>query len=160
MSNTLNLADQRIGFLNFEGRDPNGFNKEHARSFAIFLDDQNLIDDLVADGFNVKYPKPLPDVDPAEDRRTPYLQVTVSNGPEVNYGVKVYLIEEEGARPTRIQNDNLDIIDTLNIESADIVINPYHWEVRGEKGTKAFLKAVYLKLNTSDVDEFAAKYGL
>lgn len=167
MANTqfekLTLENQRIGFLNFEGRDEYGYNENKNRSFWIFLEDEALIDYLVENGYNVKFPDPTKEIPEGSLPPSPRLEVTVSKGQMVNPRVKVYLREEEGVPATLIPQNALAKLDKLRYSYADVVINPYAWELKsGKKGTKAYLSAVYLNLRPvyDDVDEFAAKYGV
>lgn len=164
MAERITLAHQRIGFLNFSGKDEQGYNENHNRTFNIFLEDESIIDQLVEDGFNVKFPDPDKEIPEGSLPPSPRLEVTVSKGQQVHPTVRVYLREEEGMPATRIPNDSLNQLDTLRYEYADIVINPYEWELKsGKKGTKAYLSAIYLNLRAKQdeyVDEFAAKYGV
>lgn len=151
----LSLNDVSIGFLNFEGR-TDQYNKDGGRGFVIFLN-EGLARRMADDGFNVKWPKPKDDIDPEDDRRNPYLSVTVSNDhKDVNPSVRVFLVDGPDAEPERIGNDNLAIIDTLDISHANVIINPYVWDVNGQQGVKAYLKAIQIYLNNYD---FTPNYG-
>lgn len=147
----VSLENVRIGFKNFEGRE-GPYNKRGDRSFAVFLDRQ-LADELAREGWNVKYPKDYDNkVDPDEDSRDPYLQVSVGFD---SYPATVLLISN--GNPTRISDDEVSMLDWAEIENVDLVLRPYEWEVNGAKGVKAYLKAGYFSIV---VDKFAAKYGL
>lgn len=148
----IHLENARIGFRNFEGREGK-FNKAGDRSFAVFLDRQTA-DDLAAQGWNVKYPKPVSESfgDPDADARDPHLTVSVSVD---QYPAIVNLISNDN--PTRLTGDEVGMLDWAEIESVDLVIRPYTWSVNGNSGVKAYLKAGYFNIV---VDRFAAKYNL
>ena len=159
MANTLNIENTRIIFPNFKG-ERTQYNRQGGRDFSIALDPE-MAEDLQSQGFNVKWPKPNPDISPEEDRRLPYLTVTVSNDQHVNPSIRIFIVDS--GNPSRVDVTNqmeLEMLDRLDISSADVVINPYHWEIQEQDGVKtgikAYLKALYLNLNT---DPFAAKYG-
>lgn len=146
----VGFENARIGFRNFEGRE-GPYNRKGDRSFAIFLE-YDVADKMYNDGWNVKYPKQRDDIDPEEDTRLPHIEVAVSFG---NYPPNIYIISN--GTPTRLNEDEIDMLDWAELETVDIVISPYHWEVNGSKGIKAYLKAGYFTIIT---DEFANKYGL
>lgn len=148
----LSLENVRIGFRNFEGREGQ-YNKKGERSFAIFLEDHQLAQDLAAEGWNVKFPKDNENrVDPDEPARDPYMQVSVGFD---NYPPNVFIISN--GNPTRIMADEVAMLDWAEIENVDLVIRPYEWSVNRNSGIKAYLKSGYFTIVT---DKFAAKYGL
>lgn len=147
---TENFENAKIGFRNFEGR-RDQFNPNGSREFVIFLEDDRA-QQLENDGWNVKYPKPNPDIPEEEDERNPFLPVEVSYA---NFPPKVVLIA--GEQITRLEEDSLDMLDWAELENIDIVVNPYNWEMNGRTGVKAYAKAVYVTIVT---DAFADKYGV
>ena len=146
----LNIADARIGFRNFEGRE-GLYNKSGDRSFVVFLDDETA-KTLFEEGWNVKFPKEREGIDPEEDDRSPHLQVSVSFD---NYPANVFLISNDN--PTRLDESEVSMLDWAELSNVDLVIRPYTWEVNGKSGIKAYLKAGYFTIIT---DMFAAKYGV
>lgn len=146
----LNLEGVRIGFRNFEGREGK-FNKAGDRSFAVFLD-QDLAVALHEDGWNVKFPKVNDDIDPEDDYREPYFQVSVGFD---YYPANVFIISNDN--PTRVAEEEVAVLDWAEIETVDLVIRPYEWTVNGNSGIKAYLKAGYFTIVS---DKFADKYGL
>lgn len=147
----VNLENVRIGFRNFEGREGT-YNKAGDRSFVVFLD-RETADELAAEGWNIKYPKPNENrVDPDEPERDPYLQVSVGFD---NYPANVFLISN--GEPTRLSEDEVMMLDWAEIENVDLVLRPYEWSVNRNTGIKAYLKSGYF---TIVQDKFAAKYGV
>jgi hypothetical protein len=148
----VSLESVRIGFRNFEGREGQ-YNKKGERSFAVFLEDHGLAEQLAAEGWNVKFPKDNENkVDPDEPSRDPYLQVSVGFD---NYPPNVYIISNGTA--TRIGGEEVGMLDWAEIENVDLVLRPYEWSVNRNSGIKAYLKSGYFSIVT---DKIASKYGL
>jgi hypothetical protein len=146
----INIESADIGFRNFEGRE-GPYNKTGERSFAVFLD-EIVAKDLAEKGWNVKFPKEQEKIDPDQDNRNPYLQVSV--GFE-HFPANVFLISN--GNPTKLTEHEVSMLDWAELENVDLVIRPYEWSVRGTTGIKAYLKSGYFTIAT---DQFAAKYGL
>lgn len=147
----VSLENVRIGFRNFEGKEGK-FNKKGDRNFAVFLN-RELAEAMAADGWNVKFPKDNPNaVDPDEDDRDPYIQVSVGFD---FYPPNIFLISND--TPTKIGENEVAMLDWAEIENVDLVLRPYEWSVNRNSGIKAYLKAGYFTIVT---DKFAAKYGI
>lgn len=152
MRKQLQIGSAQIGFKNFQGREGK-YNREGERSFAVFLSEEDA-QVLFEEGWNVKWPK---DVEDEEDTRKPYLTIAISFDP---YPASVWMISE--LRNGELNNVRLDekevgLLDTAELQNVDLVIRPYTWTVNGKSGTKAYLKAGYF---TVLVDDFARKYGI
>lgn len=150
MNQIINLENVQIGFRNFEGRE-GPYNKTGERSFAVFLDIETA-NRLASEGWNVKFPKDSEKIDPDQDSRNPYLQISV--GFE-HFPANVFLISN--GRPTKLTEHEVAMLDWAELELVDLVIRPYQWSVRGTTGIKAYLKSGYFTIVT---DQFAEKYGL
>jgi len=140
----ISIENAQIIFRNFSGKGGT-FNPEGRRQFCVKLD-EDLANTLSADGWNVKWLEPR---DPQDDRQA-YLPVGVNYG---HVDPMIIMITESGKTP--LDEASLSILDWAEIESADLIINPYNWEVGGKTGVKAYLKTLYIKIIE---DEFARKY--
>lgn len=138
------VENARLIFKNFAGEESK-FNRAGNRNFCVILDGDSA-EDLRQMGWNVKALRPRED----EDEPTYYLQVTVAFG---NFPPKVIMIS--GKTKTVLDEESIDTLDYAEIANVDLIIRPYHWEVNGKEGIKAYLKTMYI---TIEQDVFAGKY--
>lgn len=166
MPTITSFEGARIIFTNFRGESHPKYNARGARSFHIALEDPDLAQELVEEGYNVRFPKPNDEIDPEKDRRVPSLEVTVSSDHDyIKPGVKIFLVDDDDS-VVRINTKNLDQVDrldTLDIGRCDIAINPYRWVMDAGKpyetsGIKAYLTTIYITLDSFNDDPFAHKY--
>jgi hypothetical protein len=142
----VTIEGAHIIFKNFTGR-KDQFNSEGDRNFCVILP-EDVATQMLADGWNVKYLKPREE----GDEPTPYLQV------KIRYDVRpprVVVITTSGR--THYTQDMLETLDFADVETWDIVINGYDWDVNGKKGVKAYLKTLFCVLNEDDIER---KYAL
>lgn len=133
----LRLDDAHITFRNFGGK-VSEYNKLGERSFALYLDDPDLVENLKADGWNIKYTK----VRDPEDEPRAFTSIKVSFD---RIPPKMYFVNER-KELTPIREDQLSLLDTEDIAFIDLVINPSYWEKGRESGVKGYLRELYVSL--------------
>lgn len=140
----LSIENAKIIFRNFEGREDR-FNRAGNRNFAVVIEDKEEALALINDDWNLKVLKPRN----PEDSIAYYLPVTVN----MEGNVSIKLVTNKNINT--LDDESVSTLDYIEIESADLIIRPYDWEVNGKTGRKAYLKTAYI---TMMEDEFADKY--
>lgn len=135
-----------IIFKNFEGRGDK-FNREGDRNFSLRINDPETADALIEQGWNVRV-KPARDDDEGDFMRLP-IKIKFSD-----YGPKVYLWT--GERRNELDEESIGMLDQIEIESVNMDIRPYDWEVNGRTGRTAYLQTIEV---TQKIDRFAARYA-
>lgn len=142
----LQIDDARIIYRNFRG-EGGKFNREGDRNFAVVIPKQELADELLNRGWNVKIKPPKDE----EDSPFMYLPVKV----KFNYrGPQVYL--RTGDRVNRLDEETISVLDDVYIRSVDLDIRPYDWDVNGKSGRTAYLQSIEV---IQEIDRFAARYA-
>ena len=142
----LQIDDAKIIFKNFEGRGDK-FNRAGDRNFSLLIEDPNTADALVKEGWNVKI-KPGRDEDEEPFMRLP-VKVKFTE-----YGPNVYL--RTGDRVNKLDEESISCLDDIDIESVNMDIRPYDWEVNGRTGRTAYLQSMEV---IQRIDRFSARYG-
>lgn len=140
----LQIDDARIVYRNFSGTGSK-FNREGDRNFAVVIPDQDVVDELVNRGWNVKI-KP-----PRDEDDTPFMFLPV----KIKFnerGPKVYL--QSGDKMVELDEESIDCLDDVDILGVDLDIRPYDWEVNGKQGRTAYLQSIHV---VQEVDRFAAR---
>ena len=142
----LQIDDARIIYRNFSGVGSK-FNREGDRNFSIIIEDQDIADELIKNGWNVKI-KP-----PRDEDDTPFMTLPV----KVKFndrGPIVYLIT--GKRKNELDEESIGILDNIDILGVDLDLRAYDWEVNGKTGRTAYLQSICV---TQEVDRFAERYA-
>ena len=138
----LQIDDAKIVYRNFAG-EGSKFNREGDRNFSVVIDDQEISDSLIEEGWNVKI-KP-----PRDEDEMPFMHLPV----KVKFndrGPNVYL--QSNGRRVQLDEESVACLDDIDIVSVDLDIRPYDWEVNGKTGRTAYLHSMCV---TQDVDRFA-----
>ena len=149
------LMNARIFFRNFAGRESQ-FNAAGKRNFglAIHPEDAKILRDQ---GWNVKQLRAREEGDQPQD----WLPVEVSYR---NKPPRVVMVTEKFNRATgnieavrtTIPEEQVEMVDFAETTNIDVKINPYPYDFNGNKGVKAYLKAMYITIR---MDELEKKYA-
>ena len=142
----LQIDEARIIYRNFSGA-PSKFNREGDRNFAVVINDEEIKDALIEEGWNVKIKAPR------EEGDDPFMYLPV----KVKFnerGPKVYL--KSGKATNRLDEESIDCLDHVDIVSVDMDIRPYDWSVNGKTGRTAYLQSIWV---TQEVDRFADRFA-
>ncbi len=142
--NNISIENAQIGFRNFEGK-PGKYNAEGNRNFAVFLENETALT-LQEEGWNVRWLNPRSE----DDEPQAMISVKVAFG---NYPPKVVLIKE--GKRSELSETTISLLDWAEIDTVDLILRPYQYNVNGKEGVKAYLKTMYCVLVT---DKFADKY--
>lgn len=137
-----------IIFKNFSGRETRYNKQGGVRSFSVRIDDPDMAAKLVEDGWNVRLLRPRNEGDEPSHCLDVAINFNFWKKPEI------YMICD--GHKTRMDEEDLDILDGADIITADIVVRPRMWDDGGETRVKAYLQELYITIQRS---RFAAKYA-
>jgi hypothetical protein len=155
-NDTVLMEGVQLIFRNFTGKEGQ-YNPEGARSFGVILPEDKA-ELMAADGWNVKTLKPRDEDE--EETETPWLPVKVGYGK----GKPPLIVQITDRGRTNLTEDLVDNLDWVDIRRdpetglymVDLIVRPYHYEVRGSTGIAAYLQSLYI---TIDEDPLAVKYA-
>jgi len=148
--NQVTMEGVRIIFRNFAGKEGK-YNAAGQRNFAVILPSQEIADQMLADGWNVKYLQPREDHE-EEEMPTPYLKINVKYGK----GRPPRAVVVTDRNRTNLDEDTIETLDLVDIKNVDLIVRPYEYDVNGKQGISAYLKSIYV---TIEEDELEKKYG-
>lgn len=135
-------------FRNFSG-ERRGFNKAGERNFAVALD-RSKADKMAQDGWNVKFPESREE----GDDRDPFLKVKVSYAGFAPPKVIVTTSEKDQSWG----EDNINLLDSCKILSADMYVNPFHYKNDdGTSGISAYLNELYVTIEENYLSQKHAR---
>lgn len=142
----LQIDGARIAHRNFEGV-ATPFNREGDRNFSLIIDDQEIYDALIKEGWNIKI-KP-----PRDEDEEPFMFLKV-NVKCNDFGPIARLVS--GRNVEKLTPETLKRLDRIRISSVDLDIRPYDWEFNGKSGRSAYLQSIVVHQRVDD--RFAARY--
>lgn len=142
--NIVEMNDVRITHKNFAG-EGTPYNRKGDRNFSVVIDDQEIADALINEGFNVK-------IKEYDDSNDPFMFLKVNVKFNAR-GPAVYL--KTGDNVNRLNEDTIACLDDIDIETIDLDIRAYDWDVNGRTGRTAYLQSI---LVTQRIDRFAARW--
>lgn len=146
VNHNLEFENARIMFPNFRGL-PTKFDPAGGkRFFCVAIPDPDLAQQMRDEGWNVRVLAPRNE----DELPLDYMQVKVAFG---DIPPKIVMIAN-GVQ-TLLDETDVGQLDTAEIQSVDLVIRPYNWNIHGDTGVAAYLKTMYV---TIEMDRFAIKY--
>lgn len=138
----LVLENVEVGFKNFMGRKTK-YNRSGKKTFSAFMDPEQG-EMLEKDGWNIKWTK----VRDPQDISTPYLNITVNYDGQT--APSLFIVTPN--KKTLLNSETVNLLDNAEIEFADLIINPYEWEIPGDNpgeiksGITAYLDTGYFNI--------------
>ena len=144
--NMLCVEDARLVYQNFSGREGR-YNPAGDKNFVIGFSEQDLVagglsvNGLIEEGWNVKPSK--------RDNRNEYddqeftLAVAISN----EYFPMIQM--HNGRVGKRLDEKSVTQLDKIEIETADLIMSPYRWEISGNVGIKAYVYQLFVMMGKS-----------
>jgi hypothetical protein len=142
---TLIMKGAELLFRNFEGREGT-YNRAGDRNFAVALDPVTA-QEMIEDGWNVRRK------DPEDEGEEPRYSLSVTVGLK-GRPPNMAMITKRGRTPLLVED--CEILDWLEFINVDLKIRPYHWNVSGKSGIKAYLVSLFA---TVYEDELTEKYN-
>lgn len=140
----LRLENMQVIFKNFGGQ-KGPYNAEGIRTFSVVINDLEYAEQLLDLGWALK---PLKNED--EEIDAYHLPV------KINYASRqpprIYKVSMINNASLLLDDRNVEMLDLLPIEYADLIVSPYKWEVRGETGIKAYLQTMYVVIEENELD--------
>ena len=142
------IEGARIIRRNFSGREEL-YNPAGKRNILVLLEDDQLVKDMIQDGWNVKTLKPR------EEGEEPGHAIKVTIAFKAR-PPKVVMITSKNR--TALGLEEIGMLDFVRFKLVDLIFVPYKWTVErtGEEGISAYLKTMYV---TIDEDELELKYA-
>lgn len=137
------VSGKAVRFRNFSGK-PGKYNAEGDRNFCLLLDPESA-DDLQKEGYNIRYLNPRDDADDP----VPYLPIKVAFGK--GRPPKIVMVTKKGK--CDLDEESVSCLDWAEIETVHIAINPYHYNVSGREGIKAYLKTMYVVIQEDEFED-------
>lgn len=141
---TIMIEDATLIFKNFSGRE-GPFNQEGDKDFGVLLEPDDA-EHLAKLGWNVKYLKVREEGEEPQAWLPVGLKYRARMGGTVRPPITV-LIGSKGR--TTLDEDTVEIIDQVDIETVDVEIRPYQYDFNGRQGVKAYLQAIFVKVRES-----------
>jgi hypothetical protein len=140
----LRLEDVKVIFKNFRG-EKGPYNEAGVRSFSVVIEDLKFAADLMDEGWALK---PLKNEEGDVDAY--HLPVKVNYDSRQPPRIYKVSMTRQGQLP--LDEKTVDMLDYLPIDYADVILNPYQWEVRGESGVKAYCQTMYVVIEENELD--------
>ena len=149
----VSFENASIIFRNFEGRDSK-YNRAGDRNFAVVIEDQEMAQRLLDDGWNVRIREPREEGD--RPLTTISVAVRFESFPNVP-PAKIFVYTNHNR--VEMTEENVSELDFAEIQNVDLTIRPRFWEDdAGETHIKAYLKEMHVTLVDSPWESKYSEY--
>lgn len=140
----IEFEDAQIIFKNFSG-EASAYTREGDRKFDLVIDPE-IVDNLIADGWNVKKWQ-------NENMEDPLYHLPVKVRFD-NFPPKVYKLNSKN-KLVPLDENTVGELDKVRIISAEGIVTPYFWDINGKTGITAYLDTLIVK---TESNRFLDKY--
>lgn len=149
----VQIDGARIIFRNFSGRGTQ-YNREGDRNFCVVIDDEEIANRLIEEGFNVKIRQPREE----GDEPFMYMKVNVKYHPKGSEFERLNPVAclISGRNRNMLDEESICCLDGIDIENVDLDLSGSNWNVQGRSGRSAYLSKIYV---TQELDRFATRYA-
>lgn len=143
---TFMIEGARLIHKNFSGRE-GPYNQVGERGFSVVITD-DLAEKLVADDWNVKWPKP----DEEGVIGPPFVPVAI------RFDIRPpRIVMITTTARTNLGEETVEVLDWADFETVDLICRGYEWNVNGKTGVKAYCKTLFV---TIAEDALERKYAI
>ena len=141
----LTLEDIRIIWKNFSG-EKRLFNESGKRNFSIPLDEETALQ-LREIGWNIK-----DNAHKIEQGQPVEYHIPVTVKMDARIPPRVFMIVRSKNIRIPLDEDTIGLLDTAELDTVDVVLRPFNWDVNGKQGVAAYLKLMYATLQEDPLD--------
>jgi hypothetical protein len=143
---TFQVDDAQFKWRNFSGREEQ-FNRKGSRYGVIFLP-TDVAEQMLADGWNVKQGQLSEEDEEAGADPRYHIQIAARFDP---LPPNIWLVTKKNR--IKLEEDELDAIDSADIKIVDVICNGSEWSVNGKTGIKAYIKTMFVTINEDPLEE-------
>lgn len=129
----VQIDDAHLIFCHFSGAEDD-YHQEGERDFSIRIDDPEIAEAFMNEGFNVT-------IKQRDNGEPPYMRMKVKVGMKGRESdAKVFVVVGGRLRP--LNRETIAMLDGIRIERADMEIRAFDWERNGRSGRSAWLNEI------------------
>lgn len=144
----VTLENVGVVYKNFTGQ-KGMYNEEGERSFNIVIDDLQIAEQMLADGFNLK-----PFLD--EDENVTGHHMNVKLNYKSRRPPRVYRVTDEGRNQLLLNAQTIGMLDSVTINMADLTLGTWYWRESDLPNVTVYCNVMYAHVEEDPLD---AKYS-
>lgn len=141
----VTLENVPIVYKNFLG-EKGQYNEQGERSFNIIIEDPEIADKMLADGFNLK-----PWLDEDGNVSAHHFQVKV-NYDKSKRPPRIYRVTQEGRRQQFLDAQTVGMLDSVTVTSVDITLGTWIWREAPLPNVSAYCNVMYANVEEDPLD--------